>query len=503
MRRTLIAFALVLFIPTGAALAQTFGAVMTGSQEGPAPTSTPGIGNATVTFTDSTHINVTITVANLGSPINNFHIHKLIPPAPTGNVVINLIGLGGTFVNGKMTGNFPVDAAVAADLIANPQNFYVNVHTVQFPGGAIRGFLTPVSGTIVNLAADLRGTNEVPPTGSSAFGSAFVTVDTASNTLTWEVTTSGIASPTLAHIHPGAAGVNGNPLITFASGASQLTGGRTKGSVSIASLTPTQLNDLINSPSNFYVNVHSTAFGGGEIRGQLVPAKEVDLGVAGKVGTFATDARVFNPSYDAAITALLEYFPASTTANTNATNTMVVNVPARGTANLNDVTGSANLNAAAGIGAIRVSSASAINATSRIFSSVTGVAGTFGQFLEGIPRGSTLRRGVLAQLENDTAFRTNVGFFNPNNSAVTVRLELRNEAGVLVASSLQTFNALAHQQSAIGTYFSPADLTNQPKLTLSFDSSAPIVVYAAVNDNTTTDSFVVVAQEDTGVAANQ
>jgi hypothetical protein len=39
-------------------------------------------------------------------------------------------------------------------------------------------------------------------------------------------------------------------------------------------------------------------------------------------------------------------------------------------------------------------------------------------------------------------------------------------------------------------------------LTLSFDASAPIDVYAAVNDNLTTDSFVVVAQEDTGVAAN-
>src|SRR5947207_54381 len=151
MRRTLIALALVLFIPTGAVLAQTFGAVMTGSQEGPAPTSTPGIGNATVTFTDSTHINVTITVANLGSPINNFHIHEIqTPGSPTGPVVVSLITLGGTFVNGKMTGNFPIDPAVAARLLANPQNFYVNVHTVQFPGGAIRGFLTPVSGTIIN-----------------------------------------------------------------------------------------------------------------------------------------------------------------------------------------------------------------------------------------------------------------------------------------------------------------------------------------------------------------
>lgn len=505
MRRTLIAFVFLLLLPAGTALAQTYGAVLTGSQEAPTPNNTPGFGNATVSFTDATHtsINVTITVANLGSPINNFHIHKGAAGV-AGGVVVNLIGLGGPFTGGKLTGTYPIGATTAAELLANPELFYVNVHTAQFPGGAIRGQLSPVSGTVINYAADLRGTNEVPPTGSTAFGSAFVSIDTIANTLTWEVTTSGIASPTLAHIHPGAAGTNGSPLINFATSAAQIPGGRTKGSISIAGLTPTQLNDLLTSPQNFYVNVHSTAFGGGEIRGQLTAAKEVDLGVAGKVGTFVTDVRVFNPSYDAATTALLEYFPAGTTANTNATNTMVVNIPARGTATLDDVTGSAGLNAAAGIGAIRVSSASAINASSRIFSDQrSGGRGTFGQFLPGVPRANALRRGVLPQLSNNADFRTNIGFFNPNNAAVTVRLELRNETGALVATSTQNFAALSHQQNSIGTYFSGADLTSQGKLTLTFDSSAPIDVYAAVNDNVSADSFVVVAQEDSGVAANQ
>ena len=46
------------------------------------------------------------------------------------------------------------------------------------------------------------------------------------------------------------------------------------------------------------------------------------------------------------------------------------------------------------------------------------------------------------------------------------------------------------------------DLSNKANLTLSFDANAPIDVYAAVNDNVSTDSFVVVAQEDSGVATN-
>jgi hypothetical protein len=505
MRRTLTTLALVLLVTSGTALAQTYGAVLTASQETP-PSTSSGFGNATVSFTDATHtqINVTITVSGLGSPINNYHIHEGAL-GTAGPVRVNLIGLGGTFTNGKLTGTFPITATDATNLIAHPETFYVNVHTAQFPSGAIRGQLSPVSGTIIQYAADLRGSNEAPtPNSSTAFGSALVTIDTAAQTVTWEVTTSGIASPTLAHIH----GPGGNPgtavgvFINFATSAAQIPGGRTKGTASTSGLDQTNFNKLLTNPGEFYVNVHSTQFGGGEIRGQLVPAKEVDLGVSGKVGTFATDVRVFNPSYDAAASALLEYFPAGTTANTNAPNTMVVNIPPRGTATLNDVNGAASLNSGSGIGAIRVSSASAINATSRIFSTTSGT-GTFGQFLQGIPRAGALRRGVLPQLQNDTAFRTNVGFFNPNNAAVTVRLDLRNEAGTVVASSVQTFNALTHQQNSIGTYFPGVDVASQSKLTLSFDASAPIDVYAAVNDNATTDSFVVTAQEDTGVSANQ
>jgi len=345
----------------------------------------------------------------------------------------------------------------------------------------------------------------VPPTGSSASGSALVTIDTAANTLTWQVTTSGIASPTLAHIHGpgGTAGVNKGVLINFATSAAQIAGGRTQGSISLASLDAATLNLLLTDPSQFYVNVHSSAFGGGEIRGQLTAANETDIPVAGAVGSFITDVRVFNPSFTTAINALLEYFPAGTTANTNAPNTAVINVPARGTAVLNNVTGASTLNAASGIGGIRVSSAEAMNVTAKVYSDQRAAGkGTFGQFLPGLDRSAALRRGVIPQLENDANFRTNVGFFNPNNSAVTVRLELRDDSNNVVATSVQTFQALTQQQNAIGTYFPNVDVTNKANLTLSFDASAPIDAYAAVNDNVSADSFVVVAQNDTGVNTN-
>ena len=164
---------------------------------------------------------ITWTVANLGSPINGYHIHEKNVGQQTGGIIVNVQGLGLTFVNGKLTGTVPIPADVGARMVANPGNFYVNVHTNQFPGGAIRGDLTANSGTIVQLAADLRTTNEVPPNSNTSFGSAFVTIDTASNTLAWEVNTKGIVAPTLSHIHgPNApAGVNAGVLINFATSA--------------------------------------------------------------------------------------------------------------------------------------------------------------------------------------------------------------------------------------------------------------------------------------------
>jgi hypothetical protein len=510
MRRTLIALAFVLALPAGTALAQTLGAVLSVGQEVPPCSTGSGFGHATVTF-DSTrsNINVTITVANLGSPITAAHIHSGVA-GTAGNVELAFTPAA-SFTNGTLTSTFPITADLANRILQNPAGFYVNVHTAACSLGAARGQLSLVSnGGVVTYAAELRAQNEVPPVSSSAFGSALVTFDFNNSTITWEVTTSGIVSPTLSHIHRGAAGVSGPVIINFATTAADIPGGRTKGSATIASRQTAQFTaaDLTAlqtaaTANGYYVNVHSQLAPGGEIRGQLVPAKEADLGVAGKVGAFSTDVRVFNPSFDAPSVAMLEYFPQGTTANTNATNTMVVSIPARGTATLNDISSASNLNSGLGIGGVRVSSATGVTATSRIFSTPAGGAGTFGQFLQAIPRGNLLQHGVLPQLESDTAFRTNVGIFNPNGGLVTVRFELRNETGAVVATTVQTYNALTQQQPSLTALFQGTDVSNQPKLTLTFDASAPVNIYAAVNDNSTGDSFVVVPQEDSGVAANQ
>jgi hypothetical protein len=505
----------ILSLTTSVAFGQTLGAVLTASQEVPA-TTTPGFGNSTVTFdSDRTHITVTITVANLGSPINNFHIHKGAAGV-AGPVVINLIGLGGTFTNGTMTGTFPVDTTTAQEMVQNPANFYVNVHTVQFPGGAIRGQLAFNTGGPITYAAELRGANEVPPAGTLSYGSSFVSLDLINNNIAWEVNTSGIVSATVSHIHRGAAGVAGPVIINFATDASQIPGGRTKGSATIAaqqtsSLQASDLTALASASTaiGYYVNVHSVNFPAGEVRGQLVPANEYDVPVAGRVTnglgqTFVTDVRLFNPSYTASTVALVEYLTGGATAAAS----LAVNLLPRGIAVLDDIGGPGGLNVVGTIGALRISSASQLVATSRIYADLRSSGkGTLGQFVPAQPRANGLRRGVLPQLSNQadlsSGSRTNIGFFNPNSSAVTVRLELRDGPGTLIGTNTISLPALAQQQNGIGIYFPGVDLANSPNLTMSFDAAAPIFGYAAVNDNVSADSSFVAAISDVGVSTNQ
>lgn len=516
-RRIFFASISIALLIAGSVSAQTLGAVLTLSQETP-PCGTTGFGNATVTFTDSTHtnINATITVSNLGSPITAFHIHKA-PVGVAGGVVINLIGLGGQFVNGTMTGTFPVDAATAQGLLQDPGQFYVNVHTMQCGAGQIRGQLAFVSGGPIQYAASLRGSNENPANSSTAFGSSLVTFDSVNSTIAFEVNTSGIASPTASHIHRGSAGTNGPVIINFATGPTGFQGGRVSGSGSLtggaipsSSLTPADLTGLstAGTANGFYVNVHSVAFGGGEIRGQLVPAQEVDIPVAGHVTngigqTFISDVRVFNPSFDTPATALVEFFTAGTTANSNANASMAVNLPARGTAVLNDVAGASGLNVT-GVGALRITSATAVVATSRIYVNTNN--GSFGQFVPGFARANALRRGVIPQASNTSAatgLRGNLGIFNPNTSAVTVRLEARDATGAVLGSNVLTLQALTQQQNSVPSYFPGVDLSNISACSVSFDASAGIFAYISEVDNTSGDQFLISGQPDPGVAASQ
>lgn len=109
---------------------------------------------------------------------------------------------------------------------------------------------------------DLKGSNEVPANGSAAGGSGSISV-AADKTVTGTITTTGIEGRA-AHIHTGAAGANGPVIVALSKNGDN---GWTVPAG--AKLSDEQYAAYV--AGTLYVNVHSAAFPGGEIRGQLQP----------------------------------------------------------------------------------------------------------------------------------------------------------------------------------------------------------------------------------------
>jgi hypothetical protein len=118
----------------------------------------------------------------------------------------------------------------------------------------------------------VTGTQEVFPPGGDAdgLGSAKVVVKgkTASVCVTIKKVLNIDLPATAAHIHQGVAGVDGGIVVNLAPPTAKKEGKPGK-SKACATVDATLLNGLLTTPSNFYVNVHTGAFPGGAIRGQL------------------------------------------------------------------------------------------------------------------------------------------------------------------------------------------------------------------------------------------
>ena len=115
------------------------------------------------------------------------------------------------------------------------------------------------------MAADVKvtlsGDQEVPPVKSAGSGTGTITIG-ADKSVSGSVTTTGIAA-TAAHIHEGAAGANGPVIIPLTKS------GDTYAVPAGAKLTDAQFASF--QAGKLYVNAHTAANPGGEIRGQLKP----------------------------------------------------------------------------------------------------------------------------------------------------------------------------------------------------------------------------------------
>ena len=135
----------------------------------------------------------------------------------------------------------------------------------------------------LNFTALLSGANETPGIASGAGGTATVTLNTATRTVTYKVDVYNLPSgATAAHFHAAGPGVAGPVVVNFTV-ISGISNDFSISGTATASDLVARGDQGIRSWDDFlqaltlgqvYVNVHSSVNPGGEVRGQVVPVPQ-------------------------------------------------------------------------------------------------------------------------------------------------------------------------------------------------------------------------------------
>jgi CHRD domain len=222
---------------------------LSGEQEAPAAIATGAVGNATFELNRGAYtLQGMVTIDGMEATVAHIHVGDA---GTAGDVVFPLTVQGNTATLASTT----LTAAQLADLDAG--KYYVNVHSAQHAKGEIRG---QIGREVYRVQLD--GTQEPTPVATQAKGEGLLVLDPKTGALAGEIELTGITA-TAAHIHAGAAGINGDKLIDL-----QDHGGHGHFEVPANTmLTAAQIDSL--RAGGLYVNVHSAAHPGGEIRGQI------------------------------------------------------------------------------------------------------------------------------------------------------------------------------------------------------------------------------------------
>ena len=226
-------------------------AILTAAQES-TPVTTTAAGYASFVVNSNTRA-ISGEVNFTGVTATAAHIHMGVAGA-SGSPIVSLVvdnnGHKATVADGQVLEPEEYAAFLAGGL-------YVNVHSVTNTAGEIRGQI----GRVV-VSANLSGDQETPAVTTAALGAASFAVDPATMNISGGVIFSGVTA-TASHIHAGAAGASGPPVVAL-----DVTGSRANAP---AATTLVAMNYAELLDGTLYVNVHSATNPGGEIRGQLGP----------------------------------------------------------------------------------------------------------------------------------------------------------------------------------------------------------------------------------------
>ncbi len=230
-----------------------FYAYLDGSQETP-PVTTDASGTAWLILNmDSASLGYHITYANLQGKFTDAHFH------------LGAVGIGGGVVDpitSSFTGNTGsgIWSNMPDSLIIEvvKGDLYMNVHSSAHIAGEIRGQVMLIKGIAFN--ASLDGNQDVPPIMTNGTGTASLSF--SNDTLKYQITVAKLSSTlTHAHFHLASAGANGGVVepINYTD--------------STTNSFWTNINDTTLAhlaKGDIYINIHSSNFPAGEIRGQVL-----------------------------------------------------------------------------------------------------------------------------------------------------------------------------------------------------------------------------------------
>ena len=233
-----------------------FSVAMAAAQIFPAPSSTAtGTANLTVKLASgATSGKVTLS----GVSASAVTINEAFAGA-SGASLITLAANGGAAGEWDV----PAGALLTADQVTAllQGKLYVIATSAANPAGEIRGQITPDNVTVAFSA--LAGSQEVPPVTITASGVAATTVDSAANTLTVHVNSTGVDDATGAEVDTGAAGASGPKLVALTKDSVNLGHWSTE----LAAITASDVGNF--TANKLYVNVKTPADANGAIRGQI------------------------------------------------------------------------------------------------------------------------------------------------------------------------------------------------------------------------------------------
>ena len=403
-----------------------------------------------------------------------------------------------TFRKGAFSRTLTLDPALAAAIAANPSAFSLALDTgrgvvltsplMMSTGAILTGRLTGMSGAngsvLLSFGAPINQSGDVP--------------------IDFDVVSSGVGN-NINSLQLLSA--DNTPLFSLGNNLTA-TNGRITGTVVVNSVFAQQ---LLSNPCGLSVAVNNA--NGPALTGTLAAGQEVFIPVAGSTAgllgnRWKTDLNLFNADTSGTgTTAMVQFIPTGASLASASSTSSLLLAP-RGGAATRDITTSM-FNGMNGIGALRIISSGTVFANARIYDDQTANGkGTLGQSVPGLTRSQAVRNGVLVGLTSVQSgasganaigaqnARTNIGFFNPNDSATTIAAELRDGNGTVIGTQLITLGPFQHTQMALaganGLFTSEtSDFTGRA---VTFLASQPLFAYASIVDNDSGDASFVLPQ---------